>query len=97
MDAENFIKTRRRMCGEYLGDGKCLKCPVIKTGGCDLERCEEEDLDKIVAAVEKWASEHPAKTRQSEFLERWTMPCLRAVHITAAPQNLIIRRFVTNA
>ena len=31
---------------------------------------EEKDTE-IVDQVEQWAKEHPAKTRQSEFLKQW--------------------------
>ena len=88
MDAKKFIKTRRRMCGKYFGDGKCLQCPVIKTGGCGLERCAEEDLDKIVAVVEKWASEHPTKTRQSEFMKTFPNAVLADGVINVCPAKV---------
>ena len=56
MDAVEFIKQVRRM-GKQKGEAICFKL-------------DEKDTE-IVDQVEKWAKEHPAKTRQSEFLKQW--------------------------
>ena len=56
MDAVEFIKQVRRM-GKQKGEAICFKL-------------EEKDTE-IVEKVEKWAKEHPVKTRQSEFLKMW--------------------------
>ena len=58
MDAVEFIKARDRM---------------IKEAGCapTVEYTHARPAEEIVAIVEKWAEEHPRKTRQSEFLKRW--------------------------
>lgn len=56
MDAVEFIKQVRRM-GKQKGEAICFKL-------------EEKDTE-IVEQVEKWAKEHPVKTRQSEFLKQW--------------------------
>lgn len=56
MDAVEFIKQARRM-GKQKGEAICFKL-------------EEKDTE-IVEQVEQWAKEHPAKTRQSEFLKQW--------------------------
>ena len=56
MDAVEFIKQVRRM-GKQKGESICFKL-------------EEKDTE-IVSRVEKWAKEHPVKTRQSEFLKQW--------------------------
>ena len=56
MDAVEFIKQVRRM-GKQKGEAICFKL-------------EEKDTE-IVDQVEQWAKEHPAKTRQSEFLKQW--------------------------
>ena len=55
MDAVEFIKQVRRM-GKQKGEAICFKL-------------EEKDTE-IVDQVEQWAKEHPAKTRQSEFLKQ---------------------------
>ena len=56
MDAVEFIKQVRRM-GKQKGEAICFKL-------------EEKDTE-IVEKIEKWAKEHPVKTRQSEFLKQW--------------------------
>ena len=60
MDAVKFLMERNRM----LTSG--FATPII---GGTLE-CEER-AEQIVRTVERWSEEHPRKTRQSEFLERW--------------------------
>ena len=56
MDAVEFIKQVRRM-GKQKGEAICFKL-------------EEKDTE-IVEQIEKWAKEHPVKTRQSEFFNQW--------------------------
>ena len=56
MDAVEFIKQVRRM-GKQKGEAICFKL-------------EEKDTE-IVEQVEKWAKEHPVKTRQDEFFNQW--------------------------
>lgn len=73
MDALEFARIRRRICTHY--DYKCGFCPL---GGCDgkslectlgIQNATPEDDKETVAFVENWGKEHPAKTRQSEFLK----------------------------
>ena len=56
MDAVEFIKQVRRM-GKQKGEAICFKL-------------DEKDTE-IVDQVEKWAKEHPVKTRQDEFFNQW--------------------------
>lgn len=58
MDAVEFINARDRMIKETRS------APTV---GYPHAKPAEE----IVAIVEKWAREHPAKTRQSVFLKQW--------------------------
>lgn len=62
MDAVKFIKERNRMCKSF---GDCSNCPAGKNTCCNTYEWQEE----LVAVVEKWSTEHPRKTRQSEFLK----------------------------
>lgn len=56
MDAVEFINARDRM--------------IKETGSAPtVEYTHARPAEEIVAIVEKWAREHPAKTRQSEFLK----------------------------
>lgn len=67
MDALKYLKTLRKMC-----NGECRECEYGKRSGSDpcmiWQRTHPEEA---VAIVEQWAAEHPAKTRQSVFLEQW--------------------------
>ena len=64
MDAVEFLKALGRLCNNYLcGDN----CPLIDS--CDDE--SDDGYVRKVQMVEQWAKEHPAKTRQSEFLKQW--------------------------
>ena len=67
MDAVEFLKTLRRMCNCEC----CSQCEIGKRLSV-LETCtvwRRNHPDEAVAIVEKWAKEHPVKTRQSEFLK----------------------------
>ena len=67
MDAVEFLKQFNRMCKSYEEDG-CKNCPVYEYNCCENFNGQEND---VVQIVEKWAKEHPVKTRQSEFLKMW--------------------------
>lgn len=63
MDAMEFIRERNRMCKAFPS---CKGCPA-----CDFDGCGSVHLnERIIPIVEKWAKEHPRKTRQSVFLEQ---------------------------
>ena len=64
MDVAEFFSEFRRMC---KSSNDCAKCEYHG------DKCNNaiELLEKTVAAVEKWSKEHPRKTRQSVFLERY--------------------------
>ena len=64
MDAIEYVKQRKRMCDYY---GSCGDCPVGDYQGCSSLNV----IPKLVSIVEKWAKEHPVKTRQDEFFNQW--------------------------
>ena len=66
MEAVKFLKESKRLCASFEG---CGTCPLYARSGCMIEPQIEEDEETIEAIVEKWSEEHPAKTRQSEFLK----------------------------
>lgn len=67
MDALKYLKTLRRMC-----NGECRECEYEKRSGFDPCTVWQYDHpEEAVAIAEQWAAEHPAKTRQSEFLKQW--------------------------
>ena len=68
MDAVEFLKTLCRMC-----NCECCNCEFKKRLSA-FETCtawRKTHPDEAVAIVEKWAKEHPVKTRQSVFLEQF--------------------------
>ena len=68
MDALEFLRERKRMCNLCK---HCEGCP-LKRAGCGLgTSASDEEYEKIIATVEHWSKEHPRKTRQSVFLERY--------------------------
>ncbi len=67
MDALKYLKTLRRIC-----NGECRECEYEKRSGFDPCTVWQYDHpEEAVAIAEQWAAEHPAKTRQSVFLEQY--------------------------
>ena len=79
MDAVEFLRAKHRFC-EYQrkknhaqNKGWCQDCPIFaavekhKCYTCD--RFVDENPVEAVQFVEKWAKEHPVKTKLSEFLK----------------------------
>ena len=70
MDAVEFFKMANRLC-----EKGCAECPIRKKDICIVRRMARlgdtsvEDIEETVSKVEQWAKDHPAKTRQSEFLK----------------------------
>lgn len=71
MDAVEFLKEKSRMCNTFnLCDGGGYKetCELYKEGLTCADYTNDYP-EKAVEIVERWAKEHPKKTRQSEFLK----------------------------
>ncbi len=75
MDAKDFVYGLRRMC-KYYDNGNCYKnvgveevesCPMLGYNCSDIDDLSDESFD----IVEKWVEQHPAKTRQDEFLDHY--------------------------
>ena len=62
MDAIEFVKQLRRMEEQGVPKNRF----IYPCAGQETDSPEE-----VVAEVEEWAKEHPIKTRQSMFLERY--------------------------
>ena len=62
MDAIEFVKQLRRMNEQGVPKNRF----IYPCAGQETDSPEE-----VVAEVEDWAKEHPAKTRQSVFLEQY--------------------------
>lgn len=69
MDAVEFLKTKSRMCHAYVKDS-CCGCPLRRTENYCTLWCFVNP-EEAVDAAERWAKQHPVKTRQSEFLKQW--------------------------
>ena len=70
MDAAKYLKELNRMCTKSK---TCSDCPIYKETkrNCGMAYSNAEMLAGHVGIVEQWAKEHPARTRQSVFLERY--------------------------
>lgn len=70
MDAVKYLKTLQRMC---RSSSDCMACPLFKIlgRGCGLFSANSECLVDTTEIVEQWAKDHPARTRQSVFLEQY--------------------------
>ena len=71
MDALEFLKEHKRMCNEYSRSyNGCCDCPLVSH--CSISStASDDDNKKTVDVVEQWSKEHPRKTMQSVFLERY--------------------------
>lgn len=77
MEALEYEKARIRMCRTMiLKDGGCSACPLYDglklrcmIAASSVSKPDEDAIKKNVDKVIKWAKDHPAKTRQSEFLK----------------------------
>lgn len=70
MDAIEFLEEQYRMC-EAL-NSHCEECGLSYANNKTDHVCGDfikKHPEEAVAIVEKWAKEHPRKTRQSEFLK----------------------------
>lgn len=81
MDAVEFIKVIGRLCKaqEY-----CCDCPLQGTACGEAEdtivKCDSiESAQKMVKICEQWSKDHPAKTRQSEFLKMFPKADLKII------------------
>lgn len=69
MDAIKFVKTINRMC-KYYDMCSIQGCPLQeKKLNCDEIHAMNDKIEELTQVVEKWDKEHPARTRQSEFLK----------------------------
>lgn len=60
MDALEFIKAIKQMLSAGANNSTVQKY---------ISAYKKNDCEGMVKAAEQWAAEHPAKTRQSEFLK----------------------------
>lgn len=85
MDAVEYLKTLNRMC-----NCECLKCEIGKARS-GFETCpvwQRTHPEEAVAIMEQWAAEHPAKTRQSEFLKHYPNARILFGYLTICPMDV---------
>lgn len=93
MDAVEFLVERKRLCSSYKG---CVGCPFGAAECVVRDMTSEHTCNRIVTAVEQWSREHPLKTRQSVFLEKYPeaeidangVLCLCPMYISAAHRDI---------
>ena len=76
MDAVEYLKTIKRMCKLHKpicwGEDNHTPCELRIKANAKGMSCSDYTTtfsEEAVAIVEKWAKEHPRKTRQEKFLE----------------------------
>lgn len=73
MEAPEFIIEKTRMCRMLaVGIPVCQECPVLPKAKAHETSCTtyiKEHPHEAVRIIERWAKEHPRKTRQDKFLE----------------------------
>lgn len=72
VDAVVFLKTVNRMCSQFEN---CDQCPIYGLVCACASKDGKENT--VVERVEKWAKEHPVKTRLSDFLEKISQCTIR--------------------
>ena len=89
MDAMKFLSEAKRMCNNA---GPCNTCDANEfcgfTSVFPRDFGEVDQMQKMVKLVEKWAEEHPRKTRQSEFLKQWPNANVIGGYLRICPRDL---------
>ena len=66
MEALDFLKEYKRMCGAYKN---CFRCP-LKGTECSLNHeLSKEEMINIVDKTEQWSKEHPLVTNRMKIRE----------------------------
>ena len=79
MDAIEFVKQLRRMNEQGVPKNRFIY-PCVGQ--------ETDSPEEVVAEVEEWAKEHPAKTRQSEFLKHYPDAQIDSGCLNACPMDI---------
>lgn len=95
MDAVEFLEKRNRMCGacgDECTDKDDTLCPLLVAARKVGKGCygyTKSHPAEAVEIVERWAKEHPRKTRQSEFLKMFPRVDMTADGVIAfCPENM---------
>lgn len=85
MDAVELLKEAWRMCKKQ---SDCKLCPISEFCRIGDYVFKVEEPEKAVEIVEKWAEEHPKKTRQSEFLKMFPNARIRGDVLEIRPCDI---------
>lgn len=93
MEALEYEKARIRMCRTMiLKEGGCEACPLYDglkhrcmISAAAVSKPDEDALKKNIDKVIKWAKDHPAKTRQSEFLKMFPNANIKTITASLSP------------
>lgn len=96
MDAVEYLKTIKRMCKLHKpicwGEDNHTPCELRIKANAKGMSCSDYTTtfsEEAVAIVEKWAKEHPRKTRQSEFLKMFPRASMTADGVIAfCPESM---------
>ena len=70
MDAVRYLKERERRCDSF--DDHCTGCEIKSAkNGMTCGAYIKKHPEQAGAIVEKWAKEHPRKTRKDDFFEKF--------------------------
>ena len=102
MDAIEYLKTIKRMCELHKpicwGEDNHTPCELRIKANAKGMSCSDYTTtfsEEAVAIVEKWAKEHPRKTRQSEFLKMFPNAQIFKEILTINPCAIDSSRFCT--
>ena len=102
MDAIEYLKTIKRMCELHKpicwGEDNHTPCELRIKANAKGMSCSDYTTtfsEEAVAIVEKWAKEHPRKTRQSEFLKMFPNAQIFKEILTINPCAIDSSRFDT--
>ena len=70
MDTVEFLKAAKRHCEQRNSD-HCVECPLFDLCGVSYGDLLVEDIQSAVEYISDWNNKHPAKTRQSDVLEKF--------------------------
>ena len=96
-DKEKLLRDYGRMCLTICEDGTCGICPVKQLNLDNI--CQRNLAENHLAAIEvieRWAKEHPVKTRQSEFLKQFPNAEMMGGSLMIMPCSIDIRLVQTD-
>ena len=83
METAKFLQESTRMCKAY---NCCGDCPA--NGDYCVSAGERDEFAKYIEIVKKWSNEHPAETRQSEFLKMFPNAQIKDDYVDICPRKI---------